>query len=384
MGRVKGDGGLYWSESRQRWVAAWKGRKRYARTQQEARAKLKALQATEGQQVATVGQLLDWWTGEHLPMRLAAGTLTESTVHDYTHSMALWAPLRKVRLEQLTTADVDRRLEQLRTTPTARGNGYSASKRRGALVAFRQAFKAGRRAGLVPPGRSAPENAITPSVRRPTPPLVTPEIAAAVLAELVDDRDLRAVLVTLSLGLRISETLGLTWDCIDLDTATIRIHQQLRRTHDRRWTLAPTKGKNDETLALPRLAVDALREQRRVQAEQRLAAGPYWSDPVPDLVFRRADGNPIWASNITTKVGDACDAATANPDLDLTVPRMGIHAFARHGHATLLILQGGTLDDVRDNLRHAQVSTSLIYAHVLPQVRRRTADMMDRALDGLG
>ena len=318
-------------------------------------------------------------------MRLAAGTLTESTVHDYTHSMALWAPLRRVRLEQLTAADVDRRLEQLRTTPTSRGPGYSASKRRGALVAFRQAFKAGRRAGLVPPGRSAPENAITPSVRRPTPPLVTPEIAAAVLAELVDDRDLRAVLVTLSLGLRISETLGLTWDCIDLDTATIRIHQQLRRTRDRRGTLAPTKTKNNDPLALPRLGVDALREQRRVQAEQRLAAGPYWSDPVPDLVFRRADGNPLWASNITTKVGNACDAVTTtDPALPLKVPRMGIHAFARHGHATLLILQGGPLDDVRDNLRHAQVSTSLIYAHVLPQVRRRTADMMDRVLDGLG
>lgn len=375
---------MYWSESRQRWVAAWKGRKRYGRTQAEAAAKLAKLKKADGHRAGTVGAIIDWWTDEHLPMRLADGSITESTVHDYTHSMTLWAPLRRIRIEDLTAADVDRRMHQLRTLRTARGrDGYSASKRRGALTALRQAFVAARRAGLLPPGRTAPENASTPPVRTEAPPLVTPDVAAAVLGKLVGDRDERAIVVALSLGLRIGETLGLTWDCIDLDAGTIRVHRQLRRVGEagaKRWVLAPTKGKNDVVLALPCHAIDALREQRRRQAEERLAAGDTWSEEIPDLVFRRAGGEPVWSTSIATKVGDACDSVTADPSIDLVVPRMASHAFARHGHATLLRLAGASLDDIREQLRHTQVSTSERYAHVVPEVRRRTAGMIDDML----
>ncbi|WP_370325257.1 tyrosine-type recombinase/integrase [Euzebya sp.] len=371
MGRVAGEGGLYWSDSRQRWVAAWKGRKRYAHTQTEAAAKLRALKAAEGQRARTVGQLIDWWTDEHLPMRLANDDLAAATVRDYTHSMQLWAPLRRTRLETLTAADIDRRLEQLRKARTTRGTGYSASKRRGALVALRQAFKAARRAGLLPPGRTAPEDATPPPVRTTEPPLVDTTTAAAVLGQLAGDRDLRLIIVTLALGLRISETLGLTWDDIDLDAGTIRIHAQLER-RDGVWQLKDrTKGKNDVTLALPKVASAALREQRAAQAAERLAAGDLWADQL-GLVFTRADGQPVWSTLIVKKIGRACEAAG--------VERMTTHQFTRHGHATLLRLAGANLDDIREQLRHSQTSTTERYAHVLPEVRRRTAGLIDDVL----
>lgn len=374
MARVAGDGSIYWSDSRQRWVAAWKGRKRYATTQKEAARKLRILKDSHGTRVRTVGDLLDWWTGEQLPMALADGRLAESTVHDYTHSAAMWAPLRRVLVEELTAADVDRVLHAMRTAPTARGTGYSPSKRRGALVALRQAFKTARRAGLLPPGRTAPEDATPPSVRTVEPPLVTVDIAAAVLGQLVDHRDHRLILVMITLGLRVSEALGLTWDAVDLEAGTVRIHQQLARTGQaptKSWSLKRTKGKNDVTLALPRVAVDALREQRAAQAAERLAAGPWWTNQL-GLVFTRADGQPIWSSTIVKTIGQACE--------DAGVDRMTTHEFARHGHATLLRLAGASLDDIRDQLRHSQSSTTERYAHVLPDVRRRTADLIDGVL----
>ncbi len=233
MVRAKGEGGIHWSEHRQRWVATWQGGKRYGRTQAEAAAKLKAMKTAAGRsEFRTVGEVLDWWAGEHLPMRLANDQIAESTVHDYLHSVTLWRGLRRTQLDQLTPADVDRHLDRMRTITTARGrNGYSASKRRGALVAIRQAFKAAARARLIPPGCSAPEDATNPTVRVVEPPLVDAALALDVLAELDGDRDQRLILITLSLGLQVSEALGLTWDsrlrrrhCADPSTVETHRH----------------------------------------------------------------------------------------------------------------------------------------------------------------
>lgn len=196
-------------------------------------------------------------------------------------------------------------------------------------------------------------------------------MAAAVIGQLTGTHQ-RIVVVTLALGLRVSQALGIEWDCVDVADAPIRVHQQLRR--DGRWHLEPTKSRDDTWLGLPQVAAAALREQRAAQATERLAAGPLWNDQdVPgDLVFRRADGQPVHASTITRAVKRACRAAG--------VPVMSIHPFARHGHATLLRLAGATMDDIREQLRHRQASTTTRYAHVVPEMRRRNAGLIDDLL----
>lgn len=56
--------------------------------------------------------------------------------------------------------------------------------------------------------------------------------------------------------------------------------------------------------------------------------------------------------------------------------------FARHGAATLLRRAGATLEEVRDLLRHRNVTTTEIYSHVTEELRRVTADRMDQLLGG--
>lgn len=374
--RAYGEGGLYYSESRGRWVAKWRGRKQYGRTKTEAARKLKAMRdgPAPGGQLRTVGQVIDWWTDTHLPHRLAAGTIAPKTVISYRGAIVHMRSLRRIPIEQLTSDDIDRIARRMAAGGNPLGGAYSASAIRGAITALRTALKAAAQKGLAPATRAA-EHAERPSVPTTDVQLVTPDIAAAVLAQLDGHRYQRLILVTLHLGLRVSEALGMTWDHVDLDAGHVRIHQQLQR-FDGTWMLRPTKTSADAHLALTIMATTALAEQRRAQVAERLAAGPAWQghQAPGDLVWRRADGQPVHASTVSRAVKRACVYAG--------LPPMAIHAFARHGHATLLRLAGASLDDVREQLRHRQASTTTRYAHVVPEMRRTNATRIDQVLGG--
>ena len=56
--------------------------------------------------------------------------------------------------------------------------------------------------------------------------------------------------VILYTGMRESEALGLTWDCVDFDAGTVKICKQLqkRKLEDGGATLAPTKNGKSRTL----------------------------------------------------------------------------------------------------------------------------------------
>ena len=374
MARAHGEGGLYWSQPRQRWVAKWKGRKRYGRTKAEAARKLADMRDgpnTSGSELATVGALLDWWLTEHLPERVRTGDLKPRTLISYRGCAAHLAPLRKVRIDELTARDIDRLTRKMATHGNPRGGGYGASTIRNTVVVLQGALRDATRKDLVSPTRAA-EFANKPKVVEGDITPITPELAAKVIGHLGATRHQRLVIVALALGLRVSEVLGICWDDIDLAEARVHIHRQLQR-RDGGWHFEATKGRDDTYLALPLVAIAALKEQRAEQARERLAAGPLWRDEADgDLVFRRADGGPEYASTVSRAVGKAAQAAG--------LPWMTMHPFARHGHATILRLRGADMDDIREQLRHRQASTTQRYTHVVPEMRRRNANLIDDAL----
>jgi site-specific recombinase XerD len=61
-------------------------------------------------------------------------------------------------------------------------------------------------------------------------------------------------------------------------------------------TATPRPKRSRRTLALPGQAVEALREHRKRQVEQRLLAGGVWQDQ--GLVFCTAAGTPLAAGNV--------------------------------------------------------------------------------------
>lgn len=85
-------------------------------------------------------------------------------------------------------------------------------------------------------------------------------------------------MVALFTGMRQSEVLGLTWECIDFKAGTIKVSKQLtRRTGNNNTYHFTTPKSNKGRVIKPAAAVmDILKRRRAKQAQQRLLAGRTW------------------------------------------------------------------------------------------------------------
>ena len=104
------------------------------------------------------------------------------------------------------------------------------------------------------------------------------------------------VIVLLSFtGIRIREALGLRWQDVDLDSATIRLRWQLARD-DRGFVPVKTDARNRDIPILPAL--------RRRLVEHRLASP--WTRP-GDPVFAATSGKPKAYRNVRRALGTVAD-----------------------------------------------------------------------------
>lgn len=186
-----------------------------------------------------------------------------------------------------------------------------------------------------------------------------------------------AVVLALSLGLRRGELFGLTWSdvALDDDRPTVTVRRQTQRVDGVGMVLVELKtARSRRVLALPPLAVDALRAHRKRQAVERLALGAAWANGAPssELVFTTADGGAV-------------DPRNFHRSLNRLAKRAGIDGVRphvlRHSAVSLLLDQGVPLDDVSELAGHSSVRvTKDCYGHLLDGGRQRAADAMQRAL----
>jgi integrase len=198
---------------------------------------------------------------------------------------------------------------------------------------------------------------------------IEPEAAQKVLAA-SDGHPLGALWVlALSTGMRQGELLGLAWANVDLEGATVRVVNSLRRVSGQYLIGEPKTAKSRRTLPLTQVAVQALRTHRARQAEDRLRS-PHWQDT--GLVFTTPIGTPLDSSNVIHR----WHAFLREHGL----PKMRFHDL-RHGCATLLLAQGVPMRMIMEILGHSQIGlTANLYAHVAPTLLREAANQMDAAL----
>jgi site-specific recombinase XerD len=126
------------------------------------------------------------------------------------------------------------------------------------------------------------------------------------------------------------------------------------------------KGQKAGRVALPPLAWDAL---TRYLVERRLSVSPArWRPDTPLVGSLAADdvgaisGMRLWAV-LRRFFRQAADLIAADhPALAKKLRRASPH-WMRHTHATHALTYGVELTTVRDNLRHASVSTTSVYLH---------------------
>lgn len=178
-------------------------------------------------------------------------------------------------------------------------------------------------------------------------------------------------------GLREGECLGLSWDRVDFDAKRITVSQQLQREKKKggRYYIAPTtKSGKPRQIEPPEIAFQYLRAERKRQTENRLAAGPLWSNP-DNLVFTNELGQHYAAPTFYGKFKRIA-ASIGRPDArphDL-----------RHTAATVAIAAGADIKSVQDLLGHATASFTLnVYAHTSDQMKKDAAARMQSYYDNL-
>jgi integrase len=190
----------------------------------------------------------------------------------------------------------------------------------------------------------------------------TAQQLAAFLAATRDDR-LHALWHRLALtGMRRGEALGLQWDDIDLEAASLSARQALIPNGGEVVMSEPKTARGRRVIALDPGTVAVLKGQAARQlAEQAQVRS--WSDT--GLIFTREDGEALHPEVASRFFRQAVKRAL--------LPAIRLHDL-RHTHATLALRAGIHPKVVSERLGHASVSITLdTYSHAIPAMQEEAA-----------
>mgnify|MGYP002544520411 CR=1 FL=1 len=353
----------------------------YARTQKECREKMKALLGIDGGQAATppaapkeppkprpedvitVGQWLDTWLKEYLAdVKPNTALQYESVVR-----LHLKPAFGDVLLKDLRTSMIQKFYNKMRD------DGVSPKYIKNIHGILHKALQ---QAVLLNYLRTNPTNACI------LPKIIKKEIHP------MDDRDTALFLeaikgcryelllkVDLFTGLREGELLGLMWDCVDFDKGTILVNKQLHRSQKKGegYYFAPPKNNKSRTIRPAPYVMTLLRQQKLVQTQMRLAAGPAWQES--GLVFTNEFGRYI-----SLRAVFDCFKRTVRK---VGLPNLRIHDL-RHTYAVNSIRAGDDIKTVQSNLGHATAAFTLdVYGHFTDDMRQASSQRMEQFISGV-
>jgi len=365
--RQRGSGTMYHDRARDRWVAELTVNGKRTRKIHPDQAAAKAWLETARQRL-TEGQTADapiWTVEAWLERCVSELWRTELSVTTLDmHRVAMtrwWVPtLGQRRLDSLTPSDITAVI----TTMTEAGLSPNSVRINTATM--------GKAMRLAVEDELVTRNVVS-LARRPKIENVrdvkylTPDQCRKVL-ELAPEDTYHgdAVALSLWLGLRRGEALGLSWEAINLDA----------RTPDGVELLRHVKGGRSKvrTVPLPHGAADVLDRRKRKQAEDRLAAGEAWNGGTPGtsgLVFTDGLGYPIRPDNF----GRIVKRITRQAGQE-------VHPHAlRHSTATLLASVGVPMKVAQMILGHSTITmTADRYTHVMGEDMTAAAAALDEAL----
>jgi integrase len=317
----------------------------------------------------TVNELLDLY----LDSLDADGRLSVKTRFDYRKYAEVYVRplLGQRRLRDVTAETI---LEWQRRL--AKNGGVKAGKAlapntiRLARAPLAGAFKLAVTSGRVVtnPLVSAPR----PTRKRAVPRHWSPEEARAFLGFMETDRTYPIWAFLLSAGLRIGELVALRWTNVDLDARVARV---VEFSSTIGYEVVASTGKSRDairTIDLDDHLVRVLREQRKRQAEERLAATNYVES---GHVFTRPEGGPYHPQLLSKQL--------AALSIEAALPRLTAHGL-RHTSATLMLANGVPPKVAAERLGHADATLfTNLYSHVTPTMQREAADRLGAALFAL-
>ena len=395
MRRSRGDGGLYWSESRQRWIAevtiGYDGRgkritrKASGRTKTEAKARLKEMLSDidDGLAIASIGytvaDAVQDWLAFGLNSRDKA-TVTKLSILARIHVIpALGA--RKLR--ELTAEEVDRWLAAESKSVSTRTLQDLRSILKRAITRAQARDKVKRNVVLLcelPKGQTGrPSKSLTLDQTEAMLAAAETFATAGTIAWLCP-----YVVVSLLTGARTEEMRALRWThIVALDQASgkwwpvtevgwdherfaIHVWRSVRATGDTKTR------KSRRTLGLPKRCVRVLREHQERQAAEQARAGARWQDR--ELVFTTVTvtGGQLDKDAVLRAFRKVVTAAGLDP-------REWTPREQRHTFVSVLSDEDVPIEKISDLVGHKdQTTTETVYRHQIRPVVLHGAEAMDR------
>jgi integrase len=374
--RSRGEGGVHYSESRQRWVATAQlgflpNGKRIVktatgRTKTEAKARLSELLREREQGInesarATVAMALQDWLEFGLSGR-DQNTVTTCRILAERHIIPELGPRR---LAALSSEDVDLWLKR-------KAESLSRSTLQRLLSILRRALA--RQVARDRLRRNVALHCEIPAGQPGRPSKALTLDQALKLLEASRDTPMEAyITVSLLTGARTEELRALTWDHIDVNgdpaaekrvPPTIQLGRSVREGGD-------TKTRRSRrTLTLPQRAVDAL---RRHKEQQRASVGKGWNEE--QLVFTSSAGTPLDPRNVRRSLREVIEAAGLDPKA--WAPRE-----LRHSFVSILSDSGVPIEDIARLVGHrGTVVSEAVYRKQLRPLLTSGAEAWDRLLE---
>jgi integrase len=193
---------------------------------------------------------------------------------------------------------------------------------------------------------------------RPSPVMVWMPAHTGAFLDFTEAERLHALFcVACFCGLRRDEIIGLTWAEADLENGVAYVRET--GSGD-----GPKSESGTRMVPLPGPVVAALRAWRKVQAADRLAWGPDWTDT--GLVFTREDGTPVPPQWVSVRFETLAYRAG--------MPPVRFHDL-RHGAASLCKAAGLDTKFISALLGHSRTSfTDATYVLVFPEVATAAAE----------
>lgn len=172
-------------------------------------------------------------------------------------------------------------------------------------------------------------------------------------------------------GMRVGETLALTWDDIDFDKRTININKTINYVRGE-FKVGPPKTENSyRILGMNNTVYNLLQQVKEEQDKMKLALKDVWQDL--NLVFTQDTGGYIQKANINNRLSSLKKGTNYE--------YITVHSL-RHANATLLLMNGVDLKIVSAHLGHNDIQTTAnVYIDVLKSQQQVVAQLIEFNLE---
>lgn len=331
------------------------------KTQKEVREKMQAAanEVNKGTYIPpakmTVGQWLDIWAAEYL------GGHKPATIATYTGNINnhIKPGIGAVKLSDLHPHTVQTFINNI--------SSVSPSTVRFIYKILHSALQQAVKLDYIVRNPSA--NCVLPKASPATINPLTDAQASTLLATAKGSPIEHIISIALFTGLRQSEILGLTWDCIDMKKGLVTVNKQLGKTGHRKQGIftTPKSGKG-RTISPAQTVMAIFKAQKTKQTEMRIKAGELWNNQY-NLVFTLEDGSVYDQQRVLRAYRHIIKAAG--------LEGVRFHDL-RHTYAVNAIRAGDDIKTIQSTLGHSTAAFTLDkYGHFTDQMKQDSASRME-------